>query len=143
VNILRINAKTQRRKALRCGAILLEVVLALVLLAFAASVIGGGLHTAISSVERLKLNAHAADLAVSVISELQLGTKSLGQEGPQRFDWPFEFWTWEAFASSGDEPGKDTGRTRKVEVVIRYDDPPITHRLAQVIRLPEIKEELP
>ena len=127
----------------RSGAVLLEVVLALVLLAFAAAVVGAGLNTAIESVERLRLNAHATDLAVSVISELQLGTKSLGQEGPQRFEYPFEFWTWEALATSSDEPGKDTGRTKKIEVIIRHDDePPITHRLAQVIRLPEIKEEV-
>jgi type II secretory pathway pseudopilin PulG len=130
--------KTRSRQS---GAILLEVVLALVLLAFAAAVIGGGLHTAIGSVERLRLNAHAADLAVSVMSELELGTKSLGAEGQQRFEWPFEFWTWEAIATSNDELGKDTGRTRKVEIIVRHDDGQVTHRLAGVLRLPESREE--
>ena len=122
------------------GAILLEVVLALVLLAFAAAVIGGGLHTAISSVERLRLNAHAADLAVTVMSDLQLGTKILGGEGQERFAWPFEFWTWEVVATSNDGTEKDTGRTRKVEVIVRHDDG-TTHRLAGIIRLPEPANE--
>ena len=130
-----------RSPRFQAGAILLEVVLALVLLAFAAAVIGGGLHTAINSVERLRLNAHAADLAVSVMSELQLGTKALGGEGQQRFEWPFEFWTWEALATSSDGLAADTGRTKKVEVIIRHDDGVVTHRLASVVRLPEAKEE--
>ena len=138
------NTPAQRGGAAKAGsggAILLEVVLALVLLAFAAAVIGGGLHTAINGVERLRLNTHAADLAVSVMSELQLGTKTLGGESHQRFEHPFEFWTWEAVATESDQPGQDTGRTKLVEVIIRHDDGVITHRLAGILRLPEVETD--
>lgn len=124
------------------GAVLLEVVLALVLVVGAAAVVGAGLSASIDRVERLKLNAHAADLAVSVMSELQMGSKVLSQDGPEFFEVPFEGWTWEAAAEVTDEKVRDTGRTKKVEVVIRHEDPPIVHRLCQVIRLPETEEEV-
>ena len=124
------------------GAVLLEVVLALVLVAGAAAVVGAGLSASIDRVERLKLNAHAADLAVSVMSELQMGSKVLSQEGPESFEAPFEGWTWEAAAEVTDEKVRDTGRTKKVEVVIRHEDPVVVHRLCQVIRLPETEEEV-
>ena len=124
------------------GAVLLEVVLALVLVAGAAAVVGAGLSASIDRVERLKLNAHAADLAVSVMSELQMGSKVLSQEGPESFEAPFEGWTWEAAGEVTDEKVRDTGRTKKVEVVIRHEDPVVVHRLCQVIRLPETEEEV-
>lgn len=127
----------------RDAAVLLEVVLALVLIAAAAAVIGAGLSASIDRVDRLKLNAHAADLAVSVMSELQMGSKALSGEGPEAFETPFEGWTWQAQAEiTTDEKVRDTGRTKKVEVIIRHEDPPVVHRLCQVIRLPEKEEDV-
>jgi len=124
------------------GTVLLEVVLALVLFAAAAAVIGAGLSASIDRVERLKLNAHAADLAVSVLSELQMGSKVLSGEGPESFEPPFDGWTWQAQAEvTTDEKVRDTGRTKKVEVIIRHEDPAIVHRLCQVIRLPDKQED--
>lgn len=125
------------------GVVLLEVVLALVLLAGAAAVIGAGLSASIDRVERLKLNAHAADLAVSVMSELQIGSKVISEEGPESFETPFEGWTWEAQTEvTTDQKVRDTGRTKKVEVIVRHEDPPVVHRLCQVIRLPEKEEDV-
>ena len=124
------------------GAVLLEVVLALVLVAGAAAVIGAGLSASIDRVERLKLNAHAADLAVSVMSELQMGGKVISEDGPETFEAPFEQWTWEAQAEVTDQKVRDTGRTKKVEVIIRHEEPPVVHRLCQVIRLPEKEEDV-
>ena len=127
----------------RDGVVLLEVVLALVLIAGAAAVIGAGLSTSIDRVERLKLNAHAADLAVSVMSELQIGSKLISEDGPEAFEAPFEAWTWEAQAEvTTDQKVRDTGRTKKVEVIIRHEDPPVVHRLCQVIRVPEKEEDI-
>src|SRR5687767_12961746 len=77
-------------RAKKTAAVLLEVVLALVLIAAAAAVIGGGLSVSIDRVQLLKLNAHASDLAISVMSELQMGTKVLSPEGPEAFEAPFE-----------------------------------------------------
>lgn len=128
--------------AKKTAAVLLEVVLALVLIAAAAAVIGGGLSVSIDRVQLLKLNAHASDLAISVISELQMGTKVLSQEGPEAFEAPFEGWTWETVSEVADEKVRDTGRTKKVEVIIRHEDPPLVHRLCQMIRFPETEEEV-
>src|SRR5437867_870969 len=119
------------------GVVLLEVVLALVLFATAAMIIGAGLSSSIESVERLRLNAHAANLAVSVLSEMQMGTKDFGKNGPQKFEAPFEGWTWEALAVADEQSAKETGLTRKVEVVIRHQESGIVHRLCQIIRLQE------
>lgn len=124
------------------GAVLLEVVLALVLIAGAAAVIGAGLSASIDRVERLKLNAHAADLAVSVMSELQMGSKVISEDGPETFEAPFDAWTWEVQAEVTDQKIRDTGRTKKVEVIIRHEDPPVVHRLCQVVRLPEKEEDV-
>ena len=131
------------KAAKRCdGTVLLEVILALVLFAAAAAVIGAGLSASIDRVERLKLNAHAADLAVSVLSELQMGSKLISEDGPESFEAPFEGWTWEAQAEVTDQKVRDTGRTKKIEVIIRHDDPEVVHRLCQVIRLPEKEEDV-
>jgi type II secretory pathway pseudopilin PulG len=124
------------------AAVLLEVVLALVLIAAAAAVVGAGLSTSIDRVERLRLNAHAADLATSVMSELQIGSKVLSADGTEAFEAPYGAWTWEAQAEVTDEKVRDTGRTKKVEVIIRHEDPPVVHRLCQVIRFPETEEDV-
>jgi hypothetical protein len=100
------------------------------------------LSASIDRVERLKLNAHAADLAISVMSELQMGSKVLSEEGAEVFEAPFENWTWEAQAEVTDEKVRDTGRTKKIEVIIRHEDPAVVYRLCQVIRFPETEEEV-
>ena len=136
------------------GAVLLEVILALVLFIAAATIIAAGLHASLDGVDRLRLNTHAANLAVSIISELQMGSKSLAASGPQNFQPPFDGWTWEVLASPLDAqsagfnpagrspaPEQSLGLT-KVEVIVRHDDPVLVYRLSQLIVLknPEAKE---
>ena|SRR2546428_4038715 len=129
------------------GAVLLEVILALVLFVAAATVISAGINASLASVERMRLNTHAANLAVSVLSELQIGAKNLAVTGAQPFAPPFDGWTWEVLASPLDAQSAGfTASTRlpsaerslgltKVEVIIRHDDPAMTYRLAQVLSL--------
>ena len=117
------------------GSVLLEVVLAIVLFAAAAAIIGAGLKTAIDGAERLRLNTHAANLAVTVLSELQMGARSLADTGPEAFGPPFEGWTWELAAVPwGDEESRAVSLT-SVEVIVRYEPTEFTHRLAQVIQV--------
>jgi len=129
------------------GAVLLEVILALVLFVAAATVIAAGINASLDSVERLRLNTHAANLAVSVLSELQMGSKTLAATGPQQFQAPFEAWTWEVLASPLDakSAGFNSAATSRptdrgmaltrVEVIIRHDDPVLVYRLNQVLPL--------
>jgi len=115
------------------GAVLLEVILALVLLAAAATIIGAGMGRSIDAVERMRLNLHAADLAASVLAEMQLGLRTPGN-GPQAFEIPFEHWSWELRSAPVESELGNSSKLTLVEAVIRHDDPPVVHRLAQVIR---------
>ena len=124
------------------GAILLEVVLALVLFAVAAAIIGGGISASINSVERLRLNTHAANLAASVGAELQLAIRTADEGGPAEFEAPFEDWTWEIIptATPAGEVTSDT--VAVVEIVVRHQDPPVVYRLTEsvLVAKPPVEE---
>jgi type II secretory pathway pseudopilin PulG len=118
----------------RCrGSILLEVVVALALFVFAATVITGGLNTSVQEVERLRLNLHASNLAVSVLSELQMGLKPTETSGPNPFEPPFELWSWEVQATPLNNTTDNAFPLQSVEVVVRYQTRPIVRRLTQLI----------
>ena len=123
------------------AAVLLEVVVALVLFVGAAAIVAGALNASLRSVERLRLNAHASNLAVSIFSELQIGLKTPAVAGPQKFEAPFEEWTWEILADPSTTSPDAGSEYRRIEVVIRHDEPAIVHRLCQVVRVGEFKEE--
>ena len=113
---------------------MLEVVLALVLFVAAASILSSGLSSSLDALERLRLNTHAVDLAVSVFSELQLGTKSPGLSGPQRFEEPLTAWTWELVSQPLPNQVDEASAFRSMEVIIRHDEPAMVYRLTQVLR---------
>jgi hypothetical protein len=113
--------------------VLLEVVLALVLFVTAAVILSSGLSSSMDALERLRLNAHAADLGVSVLSELQLGIKSTALGGAQPFGAELEGWTWEVQATPVSHDSEGTNSFQRVEVVIRHDDPELVYRLTQVV----------
>ena len=121
------------------GAVLLEVVLALVLFVAAATILTSGMSSSLDSLERLRLGTHAADLAVSVLSELQMGVKSLGLSGPQPFDPVLEGWTWELTSTPLQAESDQATPFKKIEVIIRHDDPALVYRLGQVLRLDDSK----
>jgi type II secretory pathway pseudopilin PulG len=127
------------RNDARAGSVLLEVVLAIVLFAAAAAVIGMGLKASIDGAQRLRLSTHAGNLAVTVISELQMGLRSLADTGPEAFGPPFEGWVWEVAALPwGQGQAERTLSTSpatlmQVEVTVRYEPEGFVHRLAQVI----------
>lgn len=118
------------------GSVLLEVVLAIVLFVGAATVIGLGLKASIDGAERLRLSTHAGNLAVTVVSELQLGLRLLADTGPEAFGPPFEGWIWEVASLpwGENEIGAVENLTR-VEVTVRYEPEEFVHRLAQVIEV--------
>lgn len=118
------------------GTVLLETVLALVLFVGAAAVIAAAINSSMSGIERLRLETHAADLGVTVLSELQLGLRSVGTAGPQEFDPPFEGWSWEVVSEElPSATGEGTPLTQ-VEVIVRHGDPMVVRRWGQIVRLP-------
>ena len=124
------------------GAVLLEVILALVLFAAAAVVIGAGMHSAIEGVTRQKLNLHAVNLAVSVLSEIQMGFRSVESLGPETFESPFDHWTWQLILTPTETDAAETSDLTRVEIIVRHDDPAVVHRLTQILKL-EKKTEVP
>jgi type II secretory pathway pseudopilin PulG len=118
------------------GSVLLEVILAVVLFAGAAVVVGIGLKAAMDGSERLRLNAHAGNLTVSVISELQMGIRSLADTGPEAFGPPFEGWVWEIAATPWTPQTESTANhLTQVEVIVRYEPAEFVHRFAQVMQI--------
>ena len=116
------------------AAVLLEVVLALVLFVAAAAVITSAINASLESVERQKLNLHAANLAITVLSELQLGQRSAETAGPEPFRPPFEHWSWQLVPSSREARLLEAESLTVVEVIVRHDDPPVTYRIAQSLK---------
>ena len=119
----------------RRGTVLLEVLTALALFVAAAAIITAGLNASVESVERLRTNAHAADFAVSVLSELQMGLKQPDLGTVQPLDPPFDKWTWEAVSSSRGSGEAANCPSTKVEVVIRNGEKRSVYRLCEVIRI--------
>ena len=77
------------------GAILFEVVLALALFVFATAVISGGFSASLKSVDRMRAELDASNLAASTLAEIALGLKPMSASPPTDFEPPFERWNWE------------------------------------------------
>lgn len=114
------------------GALLLEVVLALVLFAGAAVVIGVALNASMESVEKQRFQLHASDLAVTVMSGVQLGTRPAVSGGPGNFNVPFQDYTWQLVVTPPE--GNDAGSLLSAEVIVRHKPSALVYRLAQWIR---------
>lgn len=130
-------AKKPRRPIRRetHGAVLLEVLLALILFAAAAAVATTAFNASITSLERQTLGSQALNLAATVLAEVQLGIRPANSESSRPIEPPFEDWTWEtALTPTETLSGGLTGLTR-VEVIIRHQKSPTVQRLAQVLRL--------
>lgn len=134
--------RTRLRQRNQAAAVLLEVILGLVLFVAAATIIGWGLHASTEGVNRLRQSVHAADLATSVMSELQMGARTLSASGPEPFPSPFENWMWELHSvplqtsASAENPG-----ALQVQVVIRDTESDFVYRLAQIISSSGMVEE--
>ncbi|MFA6546699.1 MAG: hypothetical protein WCS99_19945 [Limisphaerales bacterium] len=116
------------------GSVLLEVILALALFVTAAAIVTSGMNASADSLDRQRLNTHAANLAATALAEIQLGIRSTAETGEQPFDAPFEQWTAELNVTATEtETGEASGLLR-VEVIIRHKESTLVLRLAQVIR---------
>jgi hypothetical protein len=123
------------------GAVLMEVIIALFIFVAAAAIVTSGINASMQSVERQRLSAQSLDLAVSVISEVQMGLRSAAGGGPEAFGAPFDEWTWELQSTPLQSDSGEASSLTKVEVVIRHKTSPMVQRLAQVIRPASPKTE--
>ncbi len=125
------------------GAALLEVVLALALLVSAAGVVAAGMSTAMRSARRMKLQAQAADLAVTLASRLRMGAVEEIDDGPQMYDEDDEDqvadltdWTWEVAT----EPVENLPDWERVTVTIRHERSGTAYQLVELMGLEPVED---
>ena len=126
------------------GAVLLEVILALVLFVAAATIIGGALNSSTTGVERLRQSVHGANLASSVLAEIQMGARSTAETGPEPFEPPFESWMWQVQATPVEEKteASDSAGLVQVNVVVRDTETEFVHRLTQTLPVSSVLIEI-
>ena len=80
--------------------VLLEVVLSTGLFAMTALGVLVGVHSCFRSLGKMRLESQAADLAVSKVSEVQIGILPPEDDGPNEYeeDETLADWTWEIIA---------------------------------------------
>lgn len=130
--------------------VLLEVVLGLALFFITAVFVMDGLSASLRAVDKARLDSTAADLTVTVMSEIQLGLVPMQDEGPHPFDrLGYEQWTWEIVVMELDDLTQFP-QLKQVEAIIRNDDEQFTHRKSQLMwedpnagEEEEAEEELP
>ena len=116
------------------GAILFEVVLALALFVFATAVISGGFSTALKSVDRMRAELDASNLAISTLTEIELNLKPMVTSPPAQFEPPLEKWTWEVEVTEPSEDLDMGGGLTLVEVIVRNEEKEKETRFARMIR---------
>lgn len=114
---------------------MLEVVLALLLFVAAVAVVSSALNSSMASVERQRFVVQAANLAVTVHAELDLGLRTTESLGPEQFEKPFDQWTWQLIPAVAEQnaSGEASGLSA-IEVVIRNTNTAGVYRLAQTHR---------
>ena len=118
------------------GVVLLEVVLALALFFGAALVVLAGLNASLRTAQRVRLEAEAADLAVTLLSEIQMGLVPPADDGPNEYEYEgLADWTWELVTQPFDEGLTEVALPEflHVEIVIRHVPSGYTYRLGQLI----------
>ena len=112
----------QDARATARGVALLEVVLALGLFVAAAATINAGVWASLRTARRIRADATASDLAVTVVSYLELGLLPLEDAGPEPFDDEDRpGWTWEVVTGPADESAEIEDGLLRVEVTVRHE----------------------
>ncbi|HUU92297.1 MAG TPA: hypothetical protein VM238_13945 [Phycisphaerae bacterium] len=126
----------------RAGVALLEVVLGLALFFGVAVAILAGLSACVRSARDLRLQARAADLAITLLSEMQLGAVEIEDAGPMGYeDEALEDWSWEVTVTPIVGNLTELELTR-VEIVIRNTPHDYTHRLYHLLSESPVETEM-
>lgn len=123
------------------AAILLEVVLSMAIFVTMAGVILAGVRGSILATHRLGLEARARDLAVTALSEVQMGQLPLRDDGPNSYeDESLAGWTWQVVVSEP-EIGGQVLALKRVEIVIANTKTDYTYRMGQLVRDDQDQDE--
>lgn len=121
------------------GAVLLEVLLALMLFAITAAIITSSMNASMDGLERLKLNTHAANLAATTFAELELGLRAMDASGEQALEKPFDAWTCELSRLDAENESGEASDLTQIEVILRHKDFELVYRQMQWLKLPAAK----
>ncbi len=117
----------------RSGVALLEVVLGLALFFGVAMAILAGLSACVRSAHDMRLEAQAADLAITLLSEIQLGAVGIEDAGPMAYeDETLKDWTWQIVVTPVVGNLTELDLTR-VEIAIHNTPRGYTHRLYHLV----------
>jgi type II secretory pathway pseudopilin PulG len=111
---------------------LLEVVLALAVFFGVAVSILGGLSVCLKSARQVREEAQAADLAVTVLSEVQMGVLTIADAGPTPFEDPFADWTWQTVVTPVESTVTGLEMTQ-TEIIVKNALDGFTYRLYQLL----------
>jgi len=128
--------RQRRSRRRRSAVVLLEVVVALALFFGAALVVLAGLNASLRTAQRVQFEAEAADLAVTLLSEIEMGLVAAADDGPNEYeDEELADWTWEIVTAPFEEEVVELALPEflHVEVVIRHVPSGQTYRLGQLI----------
>jgi hypothetical protein len=112
------------------GAVLLEVILAIGIFVAGAMVVLSGLTSCMQAVQRMRFEAQAGDLAVTKLSEIQMGLVPTVDDGPREFEEEdLAEWTWQVVVQENLTDAMDLTNMTRVEVIIRNDTRGYEHHL--------------
>lgn len=115
------------------GSVLLEVVLAIALFFMTATFVMSALNGSLSAVRTAQLDADAGDLAVTVLSEVQLGLIPLNNDGPVPIELKgYEGWTWQLTVND-EQSTAQIADLKQIEIRLRHEAEDYTHRTSHLI----------
>jgi len=127
-----------RRPGAGRGTILMEVVLALALFFVSGAIVFAGLSASFGAVDRLRMQAQAADLAVSLFSEIEMGEVEPVNDGPNAYEEEsLADWTWQVVATPMELSSLAAPPMRQVEVIVRNKDGRTICRLRRLVEEPD------
>lgn len=103
------------------GSVLLEVIFSIALFASAGAAVLAGFNSCFQAMREMRLEAKAADLAVSKLAEIQMGAVAIVDDGPTEYADPDAQWTWQIVTADVD-PSAVTGAKpeTRVTIIITY-----------------------
>jgi hypothetical protein len=131
---------TRRRNNGRGGIALLEVLLALGLFVGACGTIVGTMIISARTVQRMRVTATAENLAVTTLSEVQMGLLEAADTDAEPFEEPFEEYSWQIVTSQMGELTVTAAEMTCVEVVVTHDPTGQEYRLAFLKPVPPAEE---
>jgi len=112
------------------GVVLLEVVLALSLVVATVATVGAAINECTDAASRLRVRTHAADMAVTLASEVQIGLiEPVTVDATPYEDEKLADWTWAVQA----DPVDEVASLLAVEVTVTHTPTGVTHSVGLLL----------